>query len=128
MAVTGHGHHIPGSPKDMFFLSNSVECGGVGVCPRCGTEAQEYETFAKLPQDNVERAKAIVERYVDLQNAGHAEFSVRVTFFAYILKGWKATVSTDLEDQLYYEVTYDTQNNLTYLDVYEKKTNICIPN
>lgn len=43
-----------------------------------------------------------------------------VVLFAYILGGWKATVSTSRPDGRYYEVTYNKSKGETYVDVYQK--------
>lgn len=55
------------------------------------------------------------------------EYDVYVVWFAYVLGGWKALVSTTLPDQMYYEVTYNKEKKETYLDAYKKFDNICIP-
>ena len=60
----------------------------------------------------------------------HPTFSVDevyVVWFAYVLGGWKALVSTTVNDGMYYEVTYDRVNERTYLDAYKKWENVCIP-
>lgn len=49
-----------------------------------------------------------------------------VVWFAYILGGWKALVSTTLPDGMYYEVTYDRGMDRFYLDAYKKFDNVCI--
>lgn len=48
---------------------------------------------------------------------------VYTVWFCYILGGWKALVSTTLDDNRYFEVTFDVQRNNIYLDVYEKRHN-----
>ena len=52
------------------------------------------------------------------------EFDVYVVWFCYILGGWKCLVSTTLPDGMYYEVTYDKNKNLIYLDAYKKFDNV----
>lgn len=51
---------------------------------------------------------------------------VYVVWFCYILGGWKALVSTNLPDGMYYEVTYNKERGETYLDAYKKVQNLCI--
>ena len=55
-----------------------------------------------------------------------AQDEVYVVWFSYVLGSWKALVSTTLPDGMYYEVTYNSQKNETYLDAYKKFENICI--
>jgi hypothetical protein len=51
------------------------------------------------------------------------EEDVYVVWFCYILGGWKALVSTNLPDGMYYEVTFDKEKNRNYLDAYKKFVN-----
>lgn len=46
---------------------------------------------------------------------------VYVVWFCYILGGWKALVSTPVEDGRYYEVTYNRKNNESYVDIYKRE-------
>ncbi|MNC78511.1 hypothetical protein D3C75_1307360 [compost metagenome] len=41
-------------------------------------------------------------------------------WFTKTLQHWKALLSTDGPDTLYYEVTYDGDKKLAYVDTYEK--------
>lgn len=50
---------------------------------------------------------------------------VYVVWFCYILGGWKALVSTNVKDGMYYEVTYNHHSDETYLDAYKKWDNRC---
>lgn len=45
---------------------------------------------------------------------------VYVVQFTYILKNWKALVSTSLPDGMYYEITYDVRKSVAYLDPYKR--------
>ena len=54
----------------------------------------------------------------------HVEFNTYVVWFAFVLGGWKALVSTTLPDGRYYEVTYDKHKNAVYIDTYVKINNI----
>jgi hypothetical protein len=58
---------------------------------------------------------------------GFTEESVYVVWFSKTLQNWKAMVSTTLPDGMYYEVTYNGDKHETYLDVYKKFENVCIP-
>lgn len=50
-----------------------------------------------------------------------------VVWFAKTLQNWKALVSTDIVSGLYIEVTYNGSKQESYLDVYRKDRNVCIP-
>lgn len=52
---------------------------------------------------------------------------VYVVWFCKTLQNWKALVSTILPDLTYYEVTYNGNENVIYLDVYTKSVNREIP-
>lgn len=78
----------------------------------------------------VAKAFSLVEAYIRSQNkVENSEFifETRLVWFCYILGGWKALVSTDMDDHMYYEVTYNREKDETYLDAYEKVQNICFP-
>lgn len=45
--------------------------------------------------------------------------NVYVALFCETLQNWKALVSTDLPDGMYYEVTYDGDEKEVYLDAYK---------
>lgn len=47
--------------------------------------------------------------------------SIYTVWFCYVLGGWKALCSTTIEDGKYYEVTYDKDKNIVYVDEYAKK-------
>ena len=51
---------------------------------------------------------------------------VFVVWFCKTLQNWKALVSYAIPDGRYYEVTYNGDKDEIYLDVYEKKKNLCI--
>lgn len=51
---------------------------------------------------------------------------VYVVWFCKTLQNWKAMVSTNVSDGMYYEVTHNGDKEETYVDVYKKWDNICI--
>lgn len=51
---------------------------------------------------------------------------VYVVWFCKTLQNWKAMVSTNVSDGMYYEVTHNGDKGETYVDVYKKWENICI--
>lgn len=53
--------------------------------------------------------------------------NIFVVWYCKTLQNFKALVSTDLPDGMYYEVTYSGDVSATYLDVYQKVENVVIP-
>ena len=51
---------------------------------------------------------------------------VYVVWFAKTLQNWKALLSTNVSDGMYYEVTYNGDKKEAYLDAYKKWENVCI--
>lgn len=51
---------------------------------------------------------------------------IYVVWFSYVLGGWKALLSTTVEDSRYYEVTHNPNKNETYIDTYLKESNAVI--
>lgn len=52
---------------------------------------------------------------------------VYIVWFSKTLQNWKALVSTTISDGMYYEITYNGDRKETYIDVYKKWENQCIP-
>ena len=50
-----------------------------------------------------------------------------IVWFCKTLQNWKALVSTNVRDGIYYEVTHNGDKRETYLDVYKKWDNVAIP-
>ena len=78
------------------------------------------------------KAKKLVKDYynshVDVtDNVVLTEDDVYIVWFSKTLQNWKALVSTNVPDGMYYEVTYNGDSKETYLDVYKKWDNNCIP-
>lgn len=76
------------------------------------------------------RATAIVREHVDSKldrSDPPVAYDVFVVWFSKTLRNWKALVSTTLPDQMYYELTHDGHNRVTYLDAYKKFENRAIP-
>ena len=49
--------------------------------------------------------------------------NVFIVWFCKTLQNWKALVSTDLPDGMYYEVTYNGDKKEVYIDAYKKFEN-----
>ena len=78
------------------------------------------------------KAKKLVKDYykshVDVtDNVVLTEDDVYIVWFSKTLKNWKALVSTNISDGMYYEITYNGDRRETYLDAYKKWENKCIP-
>lgn len=75
-----------------------------------------------------ERAKQIVVDYfnshmdkTDGKQIGLED--VYVVWFCKTLQNWKALLSTNVSDGMYYEITHNGDKNDTYVDVYKKWEN-----
>ena len=81
----------------------------------------------------MEKAKQIVVDYFNSRvdktdNVILAKEDVYIVWFSKTLQNWKALVSTNISDGMYYEATYNGDREETYLDAYKKWENKCIPN
>ena len=77
-----------------------------------------------------EKAKQIIVDYfnshVDVTDGKQISVDdVYVTWFCKTLQNWKALLSTNVPDGVYYEVTHNGDKNETYVDVYKKWENFC---
>ena len=78
------------------------------------------------------RAKKLVVNYFNnwvdkTDNTKITMDDVFVVWFCKTLQNWKALVSTDISDGMYYEVTHNGDKGETYLDAYKRWENVCIP-
>lgn len=78
------------------------------------------------------KAKDVVVNYFNKKNditnkTKLTKDDVFIVWFCKTLQNWKALVSTTIPDGIYYEVTYNGDKHETYLDVYKKWENVCIP-
>ena len=78
-----------------------------------------------------ERAKQIVVYYfnshmdkTDGKQIGLED--VYVVWFCKTLQNWKALLSTNVRDGVYYESTHNGDKNETYVDVYKKWENYAV--
>lgn len=74
-----------------------------------------------------EKAKRLIVKYHNDNNDNKitAE-NVYVVWSCKTLQNWKALVSTDVPDGMYYEVTYNGNKKETYIDAYKKLENVCV--
>lgn len=70
----------------------------------------------------LEKAKKCVEQTT---NEVLAE-EMYIVWFCKTLQNWKALVSTDVINGVYWEVTHNGDKNETYVDTYFKSSNVCI--
>ena len=80
--------------------------------------------------DMVKKAKDIVRQYV-IKGAFYnpeecGDVKVFVVWQCKTLQNWKFMLITDQSDNMYYELTYNGDENEFYLDVYDKKDNVVI--
>ena len=78
-----------------------------------------------------EKAKQIVIDYfnshVDVTNNEKiTKDNVYVVWFCKTLQNWKALVSTNVSDGMYYEITHNGDKDETYVDVYKKWDNFTV--
>lgn len=52
--------------------------------------------------------------------------NVYIVWFSKALQNWKALVSTDVMDGMYYEITHNGDKDETYVDVYKKWENFVV--
>ena len=78
-----------------------------------------------------EKAKQIVVDYfnshVDITDEKKiTNDNVYVVWFCKTLQNWKALVSTNVSDGMYYEITHNGDKDETYVDVYKKWNNFTV--
>lgn len=84
-------------------------------------------------KEMMDRAKQHVLNFVHSYYGSNAypgltvEDDVYVVWFNKTLKNWKALLSTNIKDGIYYEVTYNGERNETYVDAYKHLANIVVP-
>lgn len=79
----------------------------------------------------MDKAKEVVVDYFNenVDKTDQKEISkedVFIVWFSKTLQNWKALVSTNISDGMYYEITHNGNKGETYLDVYKKWENKCI--
>jgi hypothetical protein len=82
-----------------------------------------------MANEMINRARGIVRNYIGRtldKTDEPVEFDVYVVWFSKTLQNWKALVSTTLPDSMYYEVTFNGDQDEAYLDAYRKVDNIKI--
>ena len=54
------------------------------------------------------------------------DFELYIVWKCKTLQNWKALISTDVINGLYWEVTHNGDKNETYVEMYKKTNNICV--
>lgn len=79
----------------------------------------------------IELCKETVQQYANehldkTDNKAIGLDDVYIVWFCKALQNWKALVSTNLPDGMYYELTYNGDKDELYFDCYKKFENRCI--
>lgn len=79
----------------------------------------------------MDKAKNIVVEYfnkhVEVTDNKNIDIDdVYIVWFCKTLQNWKALVSTNVSDGMYYEITHNGDKNETYVDVYKKWENYIV--
>lgn len=144
--LTSHGYHIPGTTVvAKEYYDPLPTCGGyLKGCATCVGEAYHATLIRISPEDKIRKvsfmdnltdmqtkAKVLVGNYINERREDEAPEitlkEIHIVWFSKTLKNWKATVTTDLPDKIYYEITYDGRARASYIDVYNKVDNVSIP-
>lgn len=135
---TTHGHQIMGTPVE-GDRPPVARCGGPSLCQDCAREAtqatggtlsydvgrtvlEEGPLMAKARQITFDYIKARLEKTDTHVTFGIDE--VYIVWFCKTLQHWKALLSTSLPDGMYYEVTYNGDQDEAYIDAYKKFDNV----
>jgi len=114
-AKTEEGRGLPYPEMVRHFQENPPKRVGVDVIDRLSVQVRILSLVEAMVKERLDKSDP------------QTEFSAYIVWFCYILGGWKALVSTTLPDGRYYEVTYNKDKKETYVDLYVKVDNVCIP-
>lgn len=135
---TTHGHQIPGTTKTYPRPVTKVQCGEFTSCSKCLGEAFHATMIKVSPEDRFRkvslmeklelqvRACTIVARYYNERREDQYEIpeltlkDLSITWFNRIERNWKATITTNIPDDVFYEVTYVAKTKTTVLEVFKK--------
>jgi hypothetical protein len=92
-------------------------------------EKKEMEIEFARREDNdvrLKMAKAAVVKWYNEHNQSRpiGIEDVYIVWFCKVLQNWKALAGTHHGDGMYYEITFDGNNDLVYFDAYKKWQNV----
>lgn len=93
------------------------------------TFTEEIKSVTLTPADNdvrLKMAKAAVVKWYNEHNQSRpiGIEDVYIVWFCKVLQNWKALAGTHHGDGMYYEITFDGNNDLVYFDAYKKWQNV----
>lgn len=107
-----------------FEPEKSPEVISRDTTPETGTVKDEFND----PDLFLKMAKHIVADWYNRRKSHSIGTNdIYIVWFSKTLQNWKALLSTDLHDGLYYEVTHNGDKKETYIDVYSKIANVAYP-
>ena len=123
------------SVEQLDALHNTVGLGTTWAESEERRKLVDREEYALMSQKVVaesylEKGARIVRARIDKnldKSDPPVEYEVFPVWFCKALQNWKALYSTTLNDQMYYEVTYNCDKRETYVDSYKKWSNDCVP-
>ena len=87
----------------------------------CTNERRTIMNYQKIAKEVV---LDYANKHLDKTDNVHiTSDDVYIVWFCKVLQNWKALVSTNLPDGMYYEVTYNGDKKKVYLDAYKKFDN-----
>lgn len=92
-------------------------------------EKKEMEIDFARREDNDVRLKMAKAAVVTWYNEHNQSYpigidDVYIVWFCKVLQNWKALAGTHHSDGMYYEITFDGNNDLVYFDAYKKWQNV----
>lgn len=67
--------------------------------------------------------KSVLKSHVNKESNIITDKDISITWFSKTLQNWKALAITNLNDNKYYELTFDGDKERIYLDEYDKLSN-----
>ena len=119
--------------KEPVIAIRDIESSGISLLDAVIDSAMKRdEENMKSNQPIIDRMRIEVYKYaVDhLDPTDRFEFSIDDVYVVWqtkVLQNWKALLSTNLPDGMYYECTYNGDKNEIYFDAYKKFENRVIP-
>ena len=121
------GHITAGGSYARSIRAGKIECSSFDPSKIMALSLPVDKNMAMI-----NRARRLVAEYFNARCDKTENFcmpieQVYVVWFCKILKNWKALLSTDVPDGMYYELTYNGDSHETYIDAYKKFENVTVP-